>query len=169
MIFCSYDSLLKWIRASLIAQLVKNPSAMQETLVQFWVWEDLLEKGSATHSSARAAPVLAQPPQKPAAGVSHQEGGRVLSPRGETGETGETRRPLLHVQGWEAETPGPCPVPSLHQNALRAKLQGPPRAHLATGKQGRACSPAHRHQDPPARAALTFLTGVGPRSGFIAD
>ena len=29
------------IRASLIAQLVKNPLAMQDTLV----WEDLLEKG----------------------------------------------------------------------------------------------------------------------------
>ena len=28
-----------------IAQLVKNPPAMQETLVQFWGWKDLLEKG----------------------------------------------------------------------------------------------------------------------------
>ena len=31
--------------ASLVAQLVKNPPAMQET------WEDPLEKGKATHSS----------------------------------------------------------------------------------------------------------------------
>ena len=31
--------------ASLIAQLVKNPSVMQETLVQFLDWEDPLEKG----------------------------------------------------------------------------------------------------------------------------
>ena len=31
--------------ASLIAQLVKNPPAMQETLVQFLGREDLLEKG----------------------------------------------------------------------------------------------------------------------------
>ena len=31
--------------ASLIAQLVKNPPAMQETPVQFLGWEDLLEKG----------------------------------------------------------------------------------------------------------------------------
>ena len=31
-------------RASLIAQLVKNPPAMQETLVRFLDWEDLLEK-----------------------------------------------------------------------------------------------------------------------------
>ena len=29
---------------SLIAQLVKNPSAMQETLVRFLGWEDPLEK-----------------------------------------------------------------------------------------------------------------------------
>ena len=27
------------------AQLVNNPPAMQETLVQFLGWEDLLEKG----------------------------------------------------------------------------------------------------------------------------
>ena len=33
------------IRASLIAQLVKNPRAMQETPVQFLHQEDLLEKG----------------------------------------------------------------------------------------------------------------------------
>ena len=31
--------------ASLIAQLVKNPPTMQETLVQFLGWQDLLEKG----------------------------------------------------------------------------------------------------------------------------
>ena len=31
--------------ASLIAQLVKNPPAMQETLVWFLGWEDPLEKG----------------------------------------------------------------------------------------------------------------------------
>ena len=32
-------------RASLIAQLVQNPPAMQETLVEFLGWEDPLEKG----------------------------------------------------------------------------------------------------------------------------
>ena len=32
-------------RASLVAQLVRNPPAMQETLVQFLGWEDPLEKG----------------------------------------------------------------------------------------------------------------------------
>ena len=34
---------------SLIAQLVKNLPAMQETPVQFLGWEDPLEKGWATH------------------------------------------------------------------------------------------------------------------------
>ena len=33
------------IGASLTTQLVKNPSAMQETLIQFLGWEDMLEKG----------------------------------------------------------------------------------------------------------------------------
>ena len=34
-----------------MAQLVKNPSAMQETWVRSLGWEDPLEKGTATHSS----------------------------------------------------------------------------------------------------------------------
>ena len=38
-------------RASLIAQLVKDPPAVQETPVQFLGWEDPLEKRQATHSS----------------------------------------------------------------------------------------------------------------------
>ena len=33
------------IQASMIVQLIKNPPAMQEILVQFLGWEDLLEKG----------------------------------------------------------------------------------------------------------------------------
>ena len=37
--------------ASLVAQLIKNLPAMQETQVQFLVWEDPLEKEMATHSS----------------------------------------------------------------------------------------------------------------------
>ena len=40
--------------ASLIAQLLKNLPAMQETPVQFLGWEDLLEKGKATLSSILA-------------------------------------------------------------------------------------------------------------------
>ena len=37
--------------ASLVAQMVKNVPAMQETQVQSLSWEDTLEKGMATHSS----------------------------------------------------------------------------------------------------------------------
>ena len=40
-----------YVWASLIAQLVKNLPAMQETLVQFLGQEDPLKKGYATHSS----------------------------------------------------------------------------------------------------------------------
>ena len=39
---------------SLIAQLVKNPPAMQETPVRFLGQEDPLEKGKPTHSSILA-------------------------------------------------------------------------------------------------------------------
>ena len=39
------------IRASLIAQWVKNLPVLQETPVQFLGWEDVLEKEMATHSS----------------------------------------------------------------------------------------------------------------------
>ena len=38
----------------LVAQLVENLPAMQETLVRFLGWEDLLERGKATHSSILA-------------------------------------------------------------------------------------------------------------------
>ena len=39
---------------SLVAQLVKNPPAMQETPVRFLGWEDALGKGKATHASILA-------------------------------------------------------------------------------------------------------------------
>ena len=41
---------LQYSWASLVAQLVKNPPAMQETWVQSLGWEDPLEKGKASHS-----------------------------------------------------------------------------------------------------------------------
>ena len=41
-------------RASLVAQLVKNPPAMWETWVRSLGWEDPLKKGLATHSSILA-------------------------------------------------------------------------------------------------------------------
>ena len=37
-------------QASLVAQLVNNPSAVRETWVQSLGWDDPLEKGMATHS-----------------------------------------------------------------------------------------------------------------------
>ena len=40
--------------ASLVAQMVKNLIAMQETWVQSLGWEDPLEEGTATHSSILA-------------------------------------------------------------------------------------------------------------------
>ena len=40
--------------SSLMAQLVENPPAMQETWVRPLAWEDTLEEGMATHSSILA-------------------------------------------------------------------------------------------------------------------
>ena len=43
--------LLKYLGASLLAQLVKNPPAKQETWLRSLGWEDPLAKGKTTHSS----------------------------------------------------------------------------------------------------------------------
>ena len=45
---------LQYSWASVVAQTVKNPPAMQETWVQSLCWEDPLEQGMATHSSILA-------------------------------------------------------------------------------------------------------------------
>ena len=45
----SYPRQFSW--ASLVAQMVKNPSAIQETWIWSLSWEDSLKKGQATHSS----------------------------------------------------------------------------------------------------------------------
>ena len=45
---------LQYSLASLVAQLVKNLPAIQETWVQSLGWEDPLEKAKATHSSILA-------------------------------------------------------------------------------------------------------------------
>ena len=49
--------------ASLVAQMVKNLPAMQETRVQSLAWEDPLKKGMSTHSSvlARRIPWIEEP------------------------------------------------------------------------------------------------------------
>ena len=48
--------MLSQLGASLVAQLLKNLPAMQETLVQFLGQKDPLEKGQATHSSILGLP-----------------------------------------------------------------------------------------------------------------
>ena len=45
---------LQYSWSSLVAQVVKNQPAMQETWVRSLGWEDVLEKGKATHSSILA-------------------------------------------------------------------------------------------------------------------
>ena len=49
-----FNKSYKTILASHVAQLVKNPRAVQQTWVQSLGWEDPLEKGIATHSSIPA-------------------------------------------------------------------------------------------------------------------
>ena len=49
-----HKCLLQIYWASLVAQLVKNPPAMQETAVRFLGEEGSLEKGMATHASILA-------------------------------------------------------------------------------------------------------------------
>ena len=51
-----YINIYRHTWASLVAQLVKNPPAMQETPVRFLGWEDPLEKGEATHCSVLGLP-----------------------------------------------------------------------------------------------------------------
>ena len=41
-------------KSSLVAQMVENPPAMQQTQVRSLGWKDPLEKGIATHSSVLA-------------------------------------------------------------------------------------------------------------------
>ena len=50
--FLNISLLASW--ASLVAQLIKNPPAMWETWVSSLGWEDMVEKGKATHSSILA-------------------------------------------------------------------------------------------------------------------
>ena len=49
---------LQYSWAPLVAQLVKNPSAVQETWVRSLGWEDPLEKGTAAHSGILAWRIL---------------------------------------------------------------------------------------------------------------
>ena len=49
-----YHTISSVNRASLVAQVVKNLLAMEETWVRFLGWEDSLEKEMATHFSILA-------------------------------------------------------------------------------------------------------------------
>ena len=53
-----YSQGLEYDRASLVAHVVKNSPARQETQVQSPGWEDPLETGMATHSSVLAWGIL---------------------------------------------------------------------------------------------------------------
>ena len=55
--FCLILSTIN-LRASLVAQTVKNPPAMQEAWVQSLGWEEPLEEGMATHTSILAWRIL---------------------------------------------------------------------------------------------------------------
>ena len=63
--------------ASLVAQIVKNLTAMQETLVQYLGWEDPLEKEMAIHSSTLAweIPWTEEPGQGTVHGVAKGQTG----------------------------------------------------------------------------------------------
>ena len=49
---------LQYPRVSLVAQVARNPPAMQETWVRSLGWEDPLEEGMATHSGILAWRIL---------------------------------------------------------------------------------------------------------------
>ena len=68
-----YNIVLCMLWASLVAQLVKNPPAMWETWVSFLDWEDLLERGKATHPSVlgRRIPWTIQSMEKGLQTVGH--------------------------------------------------------------------------------------------------
>ena len=53
-LFCIFEIKFHFYRTFLVAQTVKNPSAMHETWVRSLDWEDPLEKEMATHSSILA-------------------------------------------------------------------------------------------------------------------
>ena len=66
--------------ASLVAQLVKNPPAMQETLVRFLSQEEPLEKGMAIHSSILAWRI--PPTEEEPGGVHEVSKSQTMRPEG---------------------------------------------------------------------------------------
>ena len=70
------------IRASLVAQTVKSPPALQETRGRLLVQEDSLEKGMATHSSIPTCgiPCTEEPGGMPAPSSCRIQNGTVSEP-----------------------------------------------------------------------------------------
>ena len=113
-----------YIWASLIAQLVKNLPAMQETWVRFQGWEDCLEKEMAIHSSILAwkipwteepgfvTPWTAAHQIPPSMGFSRQEywsGLPFPSPGDLLDPEIEPRSPTLWADALTSEPPGKPP------------------------------------------------------------
>ena len=74
MIIKCIDKVLPNVWVSLVAQLVKNPPAMQETWVSSLGWEDTLEESMATHSSILACRI---PMAEESGGLQSMESQRV--------------------------------------------------------------------------------------------
>ena len=85
--------------ASLVAQLVKNLPAMQETPVQFPGWEVPLEKGEATHSSERICLPCGRPGLDPWVGKIPWRRAWQPTPESLPGESPWTEA-SCRLQGW---------------------------------------------------------------------
>ena len=107
--------------ASLVAQLVKNPPAVQETWVRSLGWEDSLEKGKATHFSILAwrihglQPIGSQNVGHDCAaftlqpsGSNHSQAPPTIRPRPESGPSYHQAPPTLRpFQIWNPLIHGP--------------------------------------------------------------
>ena len=102
------------VRASLVAQLVKNLPAMQETQVRAVGQEDPLEKGMATHSSTLAWSI---PRTEDLAGYSPRD-------RKELDTTVQLTFLCLSAMWYFAA--GGCPVPYRVCNSIPDFFPGPP-------------------------------------------
>ena len=102
---------LQYSWASLVAQLVKNPSAVRETWIWSLGWEDPLEKGKATHSSSGLENFMdcSLPTSSFPWGFSRQENwsGLPCPPPGDLPNPGiKSRSPALLADSLPSEPPG---------------------------------------------------------------
>ena len=89
-------------RASLLAQSVKSLPAVQETQLQYLGWEDLLEKGMATHSSILAwrIPWAEEPSRPQSMGSQRVRHDRVTNVRPRTHTRIFITGTVLNKPGW---------------------------------------------------------------------